>query len=89
LIVLAPQCATRQAKLLYKVRFLRLPSYQRSSLSRERATRVPRMMIANDRERMCPAEYIRNFRAGSDEWFAQDFEPFQLDLEIALSGVPA
>ena len=40
----------------------RLPLYHRSSRSRDRAARVPRMMIASDRVKIVPGEYIRNLR---------------------------
>src|SRR5436305_5452134 len=55
---------TRDDTRLYvsAVRFSRLPSYQTSSLSRERAAVGPPTTIENNRTKTRRSEYMRNFR---------------------------
>src|SRR6266571_7542593 len=49
-------------RYFYAERSSRLPLYQNSSFSRERAARGPRRMINKDRPRTYRAEYMRSFR---------------------------
>src|ERR1700751_2268172 len=46
----------------YAVRFSRLPSYQRCSFARDRAVLRPPRITPKRFQRICLAEYIRNFR---------------------------
>src|SRR6266487_1394676 len=56
------RCGDGDARI-YHVDFVsRLPLYQRSSRSRERAARVPRMITETELPRISRAEYIRSLR---------------------------